>query len=169
MEYRSIRDLFPEVDDPGTLEKIEALVEEIYAAGCERLVTVVRAVEQAYGPEAKELVHRAYLESAREKGRRLREAADGDGVQDFLGLVEANWAATHEMERVVDTETVVEYRFTRCLVVEACQRLGAPDIGFWFCEGDEPCLSGFNPDLRFHRTKTLMEGHDICDHRFSAE
>ncbi|MFW9789019.1 MAG: L-2-amino-thiazoline-4-carboxylic acid hydrolase, partial [Candidatus Thorarchaeota archaeon] len=33
-----------------------------------------------------------------------------------------------------------------------------------FCNEDEHIVAGFNPSIKFSRTKTLMEGHDCCDH-----
>jgi len=166
--YESIRDLFPEVDGPDTVEKIQALVCARTALMCDLLVVAVRAIEAKYGGEGKEVIHQAFLQRAEEGGRLLSQKAAGKGVQDFLALVERGWAATHDMQRVVDTESQVRYRFTRCLVAEEFNRLGATDIGLWFCESDEPALKGFNPDLRFKRTKTLMEGDETCDHQFSA-
>ncbi|MCP4899587.1 MAG: L-2-amino-thiazoline-4-carboxylic acid hydrolase, partial [bacterium] len=41
-------------------------------------------------------------------------------------------------------------------------------VGFSCCR-DEPHARGFNPRLRLERTKTLMEGADHCDFRYSLE
>lgn len=38
-----------------------------------------------------------------------------------------------------------------------------------FCCTDPYIVEGFNPDWRFSRTKTLMQGHDCCNHYYHFE
>ncbi|TFH07921.1 MAG: hypothetical protein E4H14_07485 [Candidatus Thorarchaeota archaeon] len=33
-----------------------------------------------------------------------------------------------------------------------------------YCVDDEYMVMGFNPKMEFTRSKTLMEGHDCCNH-----
>jgi hypothetical protein len=46
------------------------------------------------------------------------------------------------------------------------RKLGEPDLGYYYCAGDEPALKAFNPKLGFRRTEVLMKGDDQCDHEF---
>ncbi len=43
----------------------------------------------------------------------------------------------------------------------------AGDIGWAsVCFGDYAWAEGFNPKIKLVRDKTLMQGHDICNHRY---
>jgi hypothetical protein len=43
----------------------------------------------------------------------------------------------------------------------------AGDIGYaMVCWGDYAWAEGFNPKIKLVRDKTLMEGHDRCNHRY---
>jgi hypothetical protein len=163
-----LRDLFPEVQDEKTLQKLAELIRQREARRVADLVLAVRAVEAEFGLPAKEAIHRAFLKRAEEEGQRIAARTAGTGVQDFLAAVEPGWAVTHEMTRVVDTAQRVSYEFTKCMAAEECRRLGATDIGAWFCESDGPCLRGFNGNLAFRRSRTLMDGDASCDHEFTG-
>ena len=52
------------------------------------------------------------------------------------------------------------------MYAEILRELGEPELGLVICARDEPWVRSYNPALAFHRTKTLMEGDDICDHTF---
>jgi hypothetical protein len=57
------------------------------------------------------------------------------------------------------------WRITECLNAKVFRELNAADIGYaTLCHGDEAWAKAFNPNIQFIRTKTLMEGHDCCDH-----
>ncbi len=34
---------------------------------------------------------------------------------------------------------------------------------------DEALIEGFNPEIKLHRTQTIMEGATFCDFRFDRE
>lgn len=36
------------------------------------------------------------------------------------------------------------------------------------CSRDEPFTQGFNPDIRFARTQTIMQGAVMCDFRLTV-
>lgn len=162
-----LKDLFPEIENEETLLKIEELIRQREARRVADLVLAVRTVEAEFGPQAKEAIHRAFLKRAEAEGQRAAARAAGTGVRDFLTVVEPGWAVTHKMRRIVDTEQRVLYEFTACMAAEEFKRLGATDIGAWSCEGDEPCLRGFNPSLVFKRSRTLLHGDSCCDHEFA--
>lgn len=72
---------------------------------------------------------------------------------------------THEV--VVDTDTVFELKVTECLSQDYFKWASASDIGYaWICFGDYAWAEGFNPKIQMVRDKTLMQGHDYCNHRY---
>ena len=75
--------------------------------------------------------------------------------------------ASLAMEIIEDTDTVFEIRVTDCLAAEAYLPYKAGDIGYAaVCWGDYNWASDFNPKIKLIRDKTLMQGHDCCNHRY---
>jgi hypothetical protein len=75
-------------------------------------------------------------------------------------------ALTHEV--VKDTEDVFELSVTECIWATVFREAGmAGEIGHAaVCNMDYSWPTAFNPALRMERTKTLMQGHDCCNHRY---
>ena len=66
------------------------------------------------------------------------------------------------------TETNFDFNIVRCKYAEMYQALGLSDLGFVLsCDRDAEMFSGFNPDIEFSRTTTIMEGDKHCDFRLS--
>jgi hypothetical protein len=76
-------------------------------------------------------------------------------------------ANTLTFEIVQDTEKVFEMRFSECLWAKTFKEANAADIGFKFiCSGDYVTAETFNPNIQLIRDKTLMQGHDCCNHKY---
>lgn len=87
------------------------------------------------------------------------------GLDDFIRLMweplpSAGFAAT-----ITRQPDGVQIRCTFCPLAETGLK---NDAAFWMyhlvCSGDPYAASGFNPQIGFRRTQTLMEGHPCCDH-----
>ena len=74
------------------------------------------------------------------------------------------------LEVVEETEKAAELHVTECLWAKTFRAARAADIGYAVsCHPDYASARAFNPRMRMIRTKTLMEGHDCCNHRFILE
>jgi L-2-amino-thiazoline-4-carboxylic acid hydrolase len=74
------------------------------------------------------------------------------------------------VEIVEDGPQVFELRISRCLWAKTFREADAAAIGYaTICHPDFAVASGFNPKLKLIRTKTLMQGHDCCNHRYVME
>ena len=73
---------------------------------------------------------------------------------------------THEV--VEDTEKVFELKVTECIWAEVFQaaELGGEIGHAAVCNMDYYWPTAFNPQFKMERTKTLMQGHDCCNHRY---
>jgi predicted ArsR family transcriptional regulator len=73
---------------------------------------------------------------------------------------------THEI--VEDTEGTFELKVTECIWATVFKEAGLDgDIGHAaVCNMDYYWPTAFNPDFKMERDKTLMEGHDCCNHRY---
>jgi len=68
-------------------------------------------------------------------------------------------------EVIENREDFVSLKIRECLNAKIFRELNAADIGYaTLCQGDEAWVRAYNPNIRFNRTKTLMEGDDYCDH-----
>ena len=104
------------------------------------------------------------LEQARKDLKRL-------GKSDFKSYLsifrDPRMLASLTMEIVQDTDTVFEIKVTECLAAESFLPSKAGDIGYAaVCWGDYIWAEGFNPKIKLIRDKTLMQGHDCCNHKY---
>ncbi len=66
-----------------------------------------------------------------------------------------------------ESDTVYELKVTECLWADVFLKADAGKIGHAaVCHGDYAMASAFNPKLKMVRDKTLMQGHDCCNHRY---
>ncbi|MHA2152829.1 MAG: L-2-amino-thiazoline-4-carboxylic acid hydrolase [Candidatus Thorarchaeota archaeon] len=66
-----------------------------------------------------------------------------------------------------ETESELQCKYTECLFAKTFRDLGAADLGkILVCDPDFTFAQTLSPHLYLERTKTLMEGHDCCDHRY---
>jgi hypothetical protein len=73
-------------------------------------------------------------------------------------------------EFVEETKNAFEIKVSRCLWAETFHRANAAEIGYAsICYPDYPMTTAFNPKIKMIRTKTLMQGHDCCNHRYVME
>ncbi len=66
-----------------------------------------------------------------------------------------------------DTDKVHELWVTECLWAQTFLEAKAGDLGYaGICFGDYAFAKAFNPSIEMVRDKTLMQGHDGCNHRY---
>lgn len=76
-------------------------------------------------------------------------------------------ANTWTMEIVQDSDKVFEMRFSECLWAKTFKEANAADLGFkLICSADYVTAEAFNPKIKLIRDKTLMQGHDCCNHKY---
>lgn len=156
----SLQGALPEPVSAEVEEKLLEILKRKMKGAVSLQVQAVRAVEREYGPEGREALRRDMARRASSP----RDTGADNSLRAFCTALEEGCRGSHEWEKLADSDTCQAYRFTRCMWAEIYRELGAADIGFWICEGDGPAAAAFNPEIRFRRTKTLMEGDDCCDH-----
>ena len=99
-------------------------------------------------------------------GETLAGKYSGNSLNDLLKVVKEVWAkdGTLEIKNLNLSENSLKFDVTRCGYAEMYERLGIKKLGVLLsCCRDFAFVDGFNPELRIVRTKTIMEGNDICD------
>ncbi len=88
-------------------------------------------------------------------------------VNTFKG---PNYDKTLTMEIVEDTDKAFELKVTECIWASVFLQAKAGEIGYAaVCFGDYAWAQGFNAKIKLVRDKTLMQGHEFCNHRYVWE
>jgi hypothetical protein len=117
---------------------------------------------------AKEILAGVIRDLAKSAGSNAAQACGGNDLQ-HLGSAIEKWregdALTLQVLRRDDQS--LDFNVTRCKFAEMYRRLGLEELGpILSCGRDAAMIVGFNPELEFQRTQTLMEGAEFCDFRY---
>ena len=136
------------------------------------IAPIIRAVARKIGwDEALSLLIEVNQDEAFERGKHTAHELGGTGIDGLARDVEG-WGrgGDWEMEVLERTESTYFFNVTRCPYFERYREMGMEKLGVALsCCRDEPFARGFNPRLELVRTKTIMEGADHCDFRYSLE
>ncbi|MFC2118884.1 L-2-amino-thiazoline-4-carboxylic acid hydrolase [Bacteroidota bacterium] len=107
-----------------------------------------------------------------EEGKRGAKRDADNSFKSFTKMFkQPNTLDSLSLEVVEDTDKVFEIKVTECLSQEVYKALKF-DGKFGFacvCYGDYSYPESYNPKIKLKRDKTLMEGHDCCNHRYYLE
>jgi L-2-amino-thiazoline-4-carboxylic acid hydrolase len=155
-----------------TVARVEVVAEQCVRA----IVAFTEALERELGKaRGFAVAQEAFLRRFERRASEVTTPAESpagpkdNSLQAFAALVDEVCHGTHDFCRIDDTPDRVAYRFTRCVWSTHFRHLGRPDIGHWFCDGDDKWARGFNPQIGFQRTQVLMDGDACCDHVFFLE
>ena len=92
--------------------------------------------------------------------------ATGEGtIEDLINVLWEPLRSKGYEFTVEHSDKGVQMKCTVCPFAALYKNLGGAEWGYHlYCAADEYLVEGFNPAIGFNRTKTLMEGHDCCDH-----
>ena len=149
----------------------------------ERRITNARLMQKVYRPliliseqlekdigkdELLTMLKRASHAGAVQMGKRMSRRFTS--LQAFAGLFKdenSDLSKALVREIVEDSDKVFEMRVTECLVHHVFKQANALDLGYaCVCHGDFGLPVGIHPKFKLIRTKTLMQGHDCCNHRY---
>lgn len=146
------------LNDVGVLKRRE-IEARIVAPILERLA-------QEFGHErVRELAAEVIVDVAKSQGATMAEFLGGNDLSFFAGSMEA-WTrgGALELDIVEQTPTRFAFNVTRCKYAEMYRDLGDADLGARMsCNRDGTMVEGFNPDITFTRSQTIMGGATHCD------
>lgn len=129
---------------------------------------LLERLSERFGSEVYDTARDVIVDVAREQGAALAELVGDDSLPGFasaLGAWSADGALETEMRELSDE--VFAFDVVRCRYAEMYRALGLADLGATMsCNRDGSLIEGFNPDVVFTRTQTIMSGADHCDFRF---
>ena len=139
-----------------------------------RFIPIMKILAEEIGKtKFLEMVKRASSKSAAEGALREYRTAPRRDLAAWIAPFKSKdpfWEHVVTYRIVEETERAVELKITECLWAKTCRQMDAADIGYAaICHGDFASAPVFNPKMRMVRTKTLMQGDDFCNHRWTLE
>lgn len=133
------------------------------------LAPLINALGERFGrEEVVEVIRREIIEIARQQGAALARQMGGHSIPLFADSLSA-WTQDNalEIDVLASDEERFDFNVTRCRYAELYRALGVPELGAIFsCNRDGSLIEGFNPDVSFQRTQTIMQGAPFCDFRY---
>lgn len=117
-----------------------------------------------------EMLKKASSEAAAQEARKNESKNDLDAFGADLRQPNHFWQHALTYQIVEDTPTAFEIKVTECIWAKTFRDADASDIGYaTICHPDYAFAEAFNPKMKMIRSKTLMEGHERCNHRWILE
>lgn len=151
--------------EPITSEAMFQALRGVHRMYVKQQITLLNALKDKFGPEAAETVERA---NAQEVCRAYLSQAGGErSIDDLIALLWEPLRAQGYEFTVERQENGAQIRCTACPFATLYKNLGGAEWGYrLYCAADSNLVEGFNPEIGFKRTQTLMEGHNCCDHYY---
>jgi hypothetical protein len=108
---------------------------------------------------------------AKESGANLAKFLGGNTLEAFAKGISL-WTREDalQIEIIEKSPKSLAFNVKRCKYAEMYKELGIGELGkILSCNRDAAMIDGFNPKIKFMRTKTIMEGAPICDFRYEEE
>ena len=162
-----LNDILPEPMGEENEKILLELLERKMKGAVGLAVRLLHAMEERFGPEAREVV-RDMAENIEPTPRADAREPEAD-LREFCARLDKGCAGSHRWERIMDEPDRIGYHYTSCMWAQVYRELGEPELGSVICAGDEPAIKSYNPKLAFKRKKVLMNGDEVCDHVFYVE
>ena len=129
---------------------------------------LAKALEKEMGKEKTiAFLKKVSTEKQTNTGKQQASRMSDNSFAAYVGQFRSGYDNVLTMEIVEDTKTAFELKVTECIWADTFLKAKAGDIGYaWVCWGDYAWAKGFNPKIKMVRDKTLMQGHDRCNHRY---
>jgi hypothetical protein len=163
----SLNDILPQPISEENEAVILDLLKRKMTVSLDLAVQLLNEMEKRFGPEVREVVQQMAKEQVFPPEDEF--SLPNEDLSKFCTMIDHAAAGSHRWERVIEEQERIGYQFSRCMYAEILNELGEPGLGMVICARDGPWVKSYNPKLSFRRTKTLMEGDEMCDHIFLVE
>jgi predicted ArsR family transcriptional regulator len=149
-------------------EKLEEQGRYMYKDFMVRTINILDRMKKRFGPEVYEVVEEMVAERTLNQWSQIAKGEKSHTAADIIRLL---WEPlkTRGFEFTVEyKEDGIQVYCTKCALYDLAREINGTDWMFYLnCGTDPHIVEGFNSDIGFRRTKTLMEGHDCCDHFYA--
>jgi hypothetical protein len=133
------------------------------------LSPLIKAFMKELGKEKTLRVVEPIIQSlAREGGANLAKLLGGNKLEHFAkGMSFWTVEEALTLDMLEQNPRRFFFNVTRCRYADMYKELGIPELGnLLSCGRDKALIEGFNPQIKFTRTQTIMEGANYCDFRY---
>lgn len=131
------------------------------------LIPTIGAVGAKVGIDVvQEAIFEGFKKRLAARAKNMPKRGLADFTQNFKSQDPYN-VNTWTKKILQDTDNVFEMRVSECLWAKTFREADAADLGFKIvCSLDYVTAETFNPKIKLIRDKTLMQGHDCCNHKY---
>ena len=148
-----------------TQEQENFMHEKVDEAVCGSMAWLLKIMAERFGEVA-------YQVFVKERGKEIidhmRRRAEDLGDNSIEAFIKDQWDVLPDQGYVFTmdkTETGFLMNVSKCPLYDLAKRQRITEQMFYMCcEGDRFAPEGFNSEIGFKRTKTLMQGDDCCNH-----
>lgn len=148
-------------------EQEKQVQERLREQECVSVAWMLKFMNEHFGKNAYEIFVKAQSEGRRSHFSKL---AEEDGDNSIEALIKILFEPNREpvtAYTVEERSSGFQMNITKCWPDNIAKRHGIMEQLFYTCCACEQFMvEGFNPNIGFIRTKTLMQGDDSCDHFF---
>jgi predicted ArsR family transcriptional regulator len=150
-------------------EKLREQRKQMRAHFGRTLVSILRWLEADLGTGVAESWARRLEKVTITQWASVAESEENHTIQDLIRLLweplkEEGWEYSME-----EDENGVRMCCTKCAIADFAKDMASEEKEWVFriyCASDPFITEGFNPQIGFQRTKTLVEGFECCDHYY---
>ena len=155
-------------------EDAKMTFEQVFAAAYRSDVLIMNALAEKIGKDKFiTMLKEASAETAAAEAKQLASSLPKNDLAGYVSVLKKPdyfWKHALTFEIVENTPTTFAGKVTECIWAKTFRNFKAPDIGYaMICHPDFAMASAYNPKMKLIRTKTLMQGHDCCNHRYVME
>ena len=135
-----------------------------------QLCALLNEWEEKFGPEATDIAQEVIAEQTHNAWALIAEREHHNTIEDLIRILWEPFRKQGAEFTVEEIDNGIQVYCTHCPIAAMYRKIKKEEYGFLFyCSEDPYIVEGFNPRITFRRTKTLMEGDDCCDHRYTME
>jgi predicted ArsR family transcriptional regulator len=160
-------------EDQGTRERqreaeidsLKKTIKDLHLMHTQQKIALLNALKDTYGSEVYHIIERANGKACRETYQKMNQSTGEQSIDDLIHAIWEplrNQGLEFSMDRTSDG---VQMKCTKCPIADLYKQANGTEWGYHlYCAADQHIVDAFNPKIGLRRTKTLMEGHDSCDH-----
>ncbi|XMB65922.1 L-2-amino-thiazoline-4-carboxylic acid hydrolase [Mycoplasmatota bacterium zrk1] len=149
-----------------SIKKLEAKMAKLEKHYSKDRMSILKYIQDNINVDINPVIEGYCKKSVRNYWKGLAEQKTDHSIQALVKHLWDEHCKPSGFEYEVEvTDEGVQMKCTYCPLVDEAKESGGTEIGYsCFCATDPAIVEGFNPNIGFKRTKTLMEGDECCDH-----